>query len=153
MSASHTPARATRARLRVAVMAAVAALALTACGGTSDEGTSTSPSSEATPSPTPTAEPRTPVPAAATVEVSAFEYGYTMSSTEIAAGEVTFELRNDGGTSHDLVLEGGPGGSTAIIGPTETATLTVTLEPGTYVLYCSIGNHRAMGMEIEITVS
>jgi uncharacterized cupredoxin-like copper-binding protein len=53
---------------------------------------------------------------------------------------------------HDLVLEGGPGGGTDIIGPGETASLSVTLEPGSYTLYCSVGNHRALGMEIEITV-
>jgi plastocyanin len=29
----------------------------------------------------------------------------------------------------------------------------VDLEPGTYVLYCSIMNHRAQGMEVTITVT
>jgi uncharacterized cupredoxin-like copper-binding protein len=37
-----------------------------------------------------------------------------------------------------------PGGST---------TLAVTLETGEYVIYCSIANHRAMGMEITIEVT
>jgi plastocyanin len=29
----------------------------------------------------------------------------------------------------------------------------VTLESGDYVFYCSIGNHRSMGMETTVSVS
>ena len=39
------------------------------------------------------------------------------------------------------------------IGPGESTTFRVTLEPGTYVFYCSVGNHRAMGMEVTVTVT
>lgn len=93
-------------------------------------------------------------PADATViDVSAFEFGYRLSSTDIPAGAVSFELSNDGTMAHDLVLEGGPGGGTDVINAGETATLNVTLEAGTYTLFCSVGNHRAQGMEVEITVS
>ncbi|WP_428548684.1 plastocyanin/azurin family copper-binding protein [Profundibacter sp.] len=34
----------------------------------------------------------------------------------------------------------------------EKGALTVTLEPGTYVLYCNIAGHYAAGMWTEITV-
>lgn len=118
--------------------AALLAVALSACGGSTPDDTE------------PTGAP--PAGDATVVTVSATEYAYDMSTTTIPAGAVSFELTNDGMMSHDLVLEGGPGGGTDIIGSGETATLNVTLEPGTYTLYCSVGNHRAQGMEIEITV-
>lgn len=129
-------------KLRKTVALAAAALfaaALSACGG------STPDDSEPTGAP--------PAGDATVVTVSATEYAYDLSTTDIPAGAVTFELTNNGSMSHDLVLEGGPGGGTDIIGAGETATLNVTLEPGTYTLYCSVGNHRAQGMEVEITVS
>ena len=117
--------------------AAMFAIVMTACGGSTPEDT----------------EPTGAPPADATVvTVSATEYAFELSTTTIPAGAVSFELTNNGSMSHDLVLEGGPGGGTEVIGSGQTATLNVTLEPGTYTLYCSVGNHRAQGMEIEITV-
>jgi len=121
------------------LVALVVAAVLAACGGTE---------------PAEPADPGTAPPGDATVvEVSAFEFGYSASVTEVPAGVVAFELTNDGTMRHDLVLTGGPGGATAVIGSGETATLTVELEPGTYTIYCSVSNHRAQGMEFEITVT
>ena len=118
---------------------ALLAMVLSACGGSTPEETESSSAP--------------PAGDATVVTVSATEYAYEFSTTDIPAGAVAFELTNDGSMTHDLVLEGGPGGGTDVIGAGETATLNVTLEPGTYTLYCSVGNHRAQGMEIEITVS
>jgi plastocyanin len=88
------------------------------------------------------------------VTASATEFAYALSQAEFTAGTYTFELINDGSMQHDLVIEG-PGVEAAsdVIGSGESTTLTVDLEPGTYVLYCSIGDHRAMGMEVTITVT
>ncbi|WP_062292940.1 cupredoxin domain-containing protein [Demequina phytophila] len=115
-----------------------ALLALAACGGSDTDAPSVT----------------SPQPADATVvEVSAVEYAFTASETEIDAGSITFELTNEGEMSHDLVLDGDPGGATSVIGPDETDRFTVDLEPGDYTLYCSVGNHRALGMVLTITVS
>lgn len=99
-----------------------------------------------------TAAPGAPT-AAASIDVSAFEFGFTASSESVPAGEITFTLLNTGGMEHDLVLEGVDGAATDILGPTEAGSFTVTLEPGTYTLYCSVGTHRDLGMELEITVT
>lgn len=99
-----------------------------------------------------TAAPGAPT-AAASIDVSAFEFGFTASSETVPAGEITFTLLNTGGMEHDLVLEGVDGAATDILGPTEAGSFTVTLEPGTYTLYCSVGTHRDLGMELEITVT
>ena len=87
------------------------------------------------------------------VSVSAFEYGYELV-TPTTAGTYTFELVNDGSMQHDLVIEGGDAaGATAILTPGGSDAFTVTLEPGTYTLYCSVAGHRAQGMELTFTVS
>jgi len=92
-------------------------------------------------------------PADAThVTVYATEFAYEVSSKTLEEGAVVFDLTNNGTMQHDLVLEGGPGGATKVISPGETDSFFVTLEDGTYTLYCSVGNHRAQGMEFKITV-
>ncbi|WP_156162386.1 cupredoxin domain-containing protein [Demequina iriomotensis] len=89
----------------------------------------------------------------AVLNVSATEYAYALDSTTVPAGTIELVLSNDGTMAHDLVLEGDPGGATAVIEAGESDSFEVTLEPGTYTLYCSVGNHRAQGMEVEFTVS
>jgi len=99
------------------------------------------------------ATPEGSPPADAThVTVSATEYSYEVSSKTLEAGWIVFDLTNNGRMQHNLVLEGGPGGGTDVIDPGETDSLAVTLEPGTYTLFCSIPGHRAQGMEFKITV-
>jgi plastocyanin len=73
----------------------------------------------------------------------------------MAAGEYEFEVTNDGDASHDLVIErdGEDVAATEALSPGGTETLAVTLEPGEYVFYCSVGSHRSMGMEITVTVT
>ena len=36
--------------------------------------------------------------------------------------------------------------------PGDSETLTANLQPGTYTVYCPVGNHREQGMEMTITV-
>jgi plastocyanin len=92
---------------------------------------------------------------AQTVAVSAVDFAFEIDSTELAAGETTIELTNDGGATHNLIVErdGEDVGGTDAIDPGATSSVTVDLEPGEYVFYCSIGNHRAMGMEVAVTVT
>jgi uncharacterized cupredoxin-like copper-binding protein len=83
--------------------------------------------------------------------------GQTISLDQkgLTAGTYDIEVVNDGGATHDLVVEkdGKDIGKTDAIGPGKSTTLTVTLESGDYVFYCSIGNHREMGMETTVSVS
>src|SRR5207253_2046335 len=41
---------------------------------------------------------------------------------------------------------------TKLISPGASSTLTVTLKPGTYELYCTVPGHKAAGMDVKITV-
>jgi len=39
----------------------------------------------------------------------------------------------------------------ANLAPGESGSLTLDLAPGTYVVYCPVGGHRGLGMELEVT--
>ncbi len=90
---------------------------------------------------------------AQTVEVSLTEYQIDMPSS-IAAGAVTFDVTNDGAEIHGFEVEGnGIEEEIEELGAGEAGTLEVDLEPGTYEVYCPVGNHRGMGMELELEVT
>jgi uncharacterized cupredoxin-like copper-binding protein len=78
-----------------------------------------------------------------------------LSEDSFSAGTYTFEVTNTGRMAHDFVVEQGGSdvAATEVLQPGESATLEVELTPGDYVFYCSVGNHRAMGMQTSVTVS
>jgi uncharacterized cupredoxin-like copper-binding protein len=91
-------------------------------------------------------------PAATTVPVSESEFKIVLSSTQLKAGPITFEAKNDGRIPHDLAIKQ-TGDKTKLIQPGGTAELKVTLKAGTYELYCAVSGHEALGMKQNITVS
>jgi len=93
-----------------------------------------------------------PKPAATKVPVSETEFKITLASTNLKAGEITFQAKNDGKIPHDLAIKQ-TGDKTKLIQPGGTAELKVTLKPGTYELYCTVPGHEAAGMRVNVTVS
>jgi len=93
-----------------------------------------------------------PKPQATTVEVSETEFKIALPATQLKAGKITFDVKNDGQIPHDLAIKE-MRAKTKLIPAGGTAELTVTLEPGTYELYCSVPGHEAAGMKLSITVS
>jgi len=91
-------------------------------------------------------------PAASTVQVSEKEFSITLPSTDLKAGEITFQVKNDGKIPHDLAIKE-TGEKTKEIPAGGTAELKATLKAGTYELYCSIPGHEAAGMKLSITVA
>ncbi|WP_158548669.1 plastocyanin/azurin family copper-binding protein [Blastococcus sp. TF02A-26] len=150
-----------RARRVGAGLLAAAALVLTACGSDDDGGNAAADTSSSAPSSSSPSETASGAPGAGatdtvhTLEVTSVDFDYELPSTDLAAGEYTIELTNDGSATHDLVVErdGEDVAGTEDIGPGQSSAVTVTLEPGEYVFYCSIGNHRGMGMEVTVTVT
>jgi uncharacterized cupredoxin-like copper-binding protein len=92
-----------------------------------------------------------PKPQAATDQASETEFKIALGSTELKAGKVTFDVKNDGKIPHDLAIKGGE--KTKLIQPGASAQLTVTLKPGKYHLYCTVPGHEQAGMKVDITVS
>ena len=88
------------------------------------------------------------------VPVSLTEFAIDMPTT-LTAGEVTFAVTNDGAITHSFEIE-----NESIeeeletpLEPGQSGMLTVDLAPGTYEVYCPVGNHAEQGMEIEVTVA
>ena len=91
-------------------------------------------------------------PAATKVPVSETEFKIVAGSTDLKAGEITFEVKNDGKLGHDLAIKE-TGDKTKLIPAGGTAELKVTLKAGKYELYCTVPGHEAAGMKLNITVS
>jgi uncharacterized cupredoxin-like copper-binding protein len=141
---------------------AVTLAALTACGGDDGAEDAAATTSAAAPSSSVAASPSGSDASGAaesgegeTVTATEGEMFIELSEDSLAAGSYSFEVTNDGSATHDFVVErdGSDVAQTDTIAPGASTTLTVDLEPGEYVFYCSIANHRAMGMEVTVTVT
>jgi plastocyanin len=158
------PVVATGRRAACAAAALLLALGPAACGGGSDdtdaeaEGTVATDSAQARSS-SPGASAQTSSSAAeqqaGTITATEADFSITLDEDSLSAGTYEIQVVNEGGATHDLVVErdGEDVAATDAIDPGQTSTLTVTLEPGEYVFYCSVGNHRAMGMETTVVVT
>jgi len=76
------------------------------------------------------------------------------STTELDVGTYTVNVTNDATDPHALQISG-PGLAnerTPALPPGQTAALTVTLQPGSYELFCPVGDHRGRGMDLTVTV-
>ena len=82
------------------------------------------------------------------IVVEGDEYKFLPSSISLTAGEkVKITYKNTGNVPHNLVIDE-LGVETATIVGGKTASVEVTpTKTGTYTFYCSVGNHRALGME------
>jgi plastocyanin len=92
-----------------------------------------------------------PVP----VSVRLSEWTIQLSEATVPAGPVTFTVTNGGSIPHALEVEGqGTERETPQIQPGASATLTLTLEPGAYEIYCPVGDgsHKKLGMETHLKV-
>jgi uncharacterized cupredoxin-like copper-binding protein len=101
---------------------------------------------------TTTAQTTTQAQAAAqTVQVTETEFQIKLAGYKAKAGKFIFQVKNAGKIPHDLAIKGGP--KTELIQPGQSATLTVTLKPGRYHLYCSVPGHEQAGMKVDIALS
>jgi hypothetical protein len=90
------------------------------------------------------------------LQVVAKEFYYVLSRRSLEAGPAVIQLVDFGQDPHDLRVER-VGGThvygTPIIQPGSIYNLDVTLTPGKYELWCSVANHRALGMEAMLVVT
>ncbi|OGM12817.1 hypothetical protein A3A76_00995 [Candidatus Woesebacteria bacterium RIFCSPLOWO2_01_FULL_39_23] len=87
------------------------------------------------------------------VAVEGSEFSFSPSALTVAKGEkVQITFKNTGKFPHNLVISE-LGVSTKTITPGTTDMVEFTADKaGTFTFYCSVGNHRAQGMEGEITI-
>jgi plastocyanin len=119
-------------------------------------GTTSSPTpTTGTPSTTPTssgATGGTTVPAPTTVNVTGGEFYFQPSTITVKKGQtVTIHFTNVSG-SHNWVIDAF-NARTPVIGAGKTADVTfIASKTGSFEYYCSVGNHRAMGMKGTLIV-
>ena len=92
------------------------------------------------------------------VQVTAKEFYYTLSGLSgrsVKAGPAIIQFVNYGEDPHDMRVER-VGGTrvygTPVLQPGGYYNLSVKLLPGKYELWCSIANHRQLGMEATLIV-
>jgi len=93
-------------------------------------------------------------PSGQAVAVVEKEFSIAVATKRLSPGTYTFTIDNRGQASHNLTIEG-PGvktTSSSVVGGGQSGELTVTLAAGSYQLWCSIGSHRAQGMDTTIEV-
>jgi len=110
-----------------------------------------------------------------TIDVTLGQYEMALSRSSAKAGEITFHVHNDAEllvhefvvVKSDLPADGLTVGPDGIVDESqmsvvdeiedmeagESGDLTVTLEPGHYILLCNIENHYGLGMHIDFTVT
>jgi len=127
---------------------ALASFGLVACGGDEEEDSSTSAT---------TALEDGGVDEAVAVALAADPDGalaYEQTEATAPAGDVTIEFDNPAPLGHDVVVEDADGNEIArtdVISE-DPATATGTFEAGDYTFYCSVSNHRDVGMEGTLTI-
>jgi uncharacterized cupredoxin-like copper-binding protein len=146
-------------RARVIVMLSVMTLLAACGGGASSSGTGSSGGGGG----------------GTTVDVTLTEFEVTMSTTDVPAGEVTFNVTNEGTVEHEFVVfqtdlaedalpeasdapevnEDDPQltsmGEVEDVAPGESKSFTATLEAGSYVGICNVETHYDSGMHIDFT--
>jgi uncharacterized cupredoxin-like copper-binding protein len=128
---------------------AAVAVPMVGCGGSSDDDST---SNAATPATTGGGA----AGAGGAVDLTATDFKFDPSEPAVKSGNVTFNLKNDGQTTHSLEIEDVNGEDVEIEGdvsPGASGTLTANLKPGTYEFYCPVDSHKEMGMTGEITVN
>lgn len=91
----------------------------------------------------------------ARLQVVATEYNLELSRPSIKAGRALIELANFGEDPHDLRLKRVGGTKTygiRVVQSGDQALLSTTLRPGRFVLWCSLPEHRRLGMQATLVV-
>ena len=90
----------------------------------------------------------------ATITAKLTEFKITLSPTPVAPGTYSFDAVDAGHTVHSLTISG-PGvnnATTATLHPGQSARLSVTLQAGKYDVFCPVGDHKQLGMDLELTI-
>jgi len=101
--------------------------------------------------------PASASPAPSYVQITEKEFTITLSRLRLHEGSAIVGVLNAGMDNHDLVIQSNAKGSKPIrfsqLSPGSHTSRTIKLAPGHYTLWCSIANHRQLGMVAPLTVT
>jgi uncharacterized cupredoxin-like copper-binding protein len=91
------------------------------------------------------------------VEATLAEWSVTLSQDSVSEGAIAFNVRNTGSMVHRFEVEGnGEEWESEDINPGDEVTMSLSLTPGTYEVYCPIveggEDHEARGMRTTLRV-
>src|SRR5215831_15026573 len=89
------------------------------------------------------------------VGVSEREWSVSLGRLKAPHGRITFYVTNFGQDDHNIMIRkhGYTYGFTGRVPSGGHATITTTLRPGTYSVFCHIPGHRELGMIARLTVT
>ncbi|MGH3669439.1 MAG: cupredoxin domain-containing protein [Pseudonocardiaceae bacterium] len=94
-------------------------------------------------------------PAGHQVSVQMTDFHLALSQQSLPPGTYTFVAVNAGQAPHAIEIDG-PGVSDqrtpGDVQSGQSASMTVTLQPGSYEMYCPVDGHKAKGMDMHFTV-
>ena len=102
----------------------------------------------------PTGSPSTTSPAGTPILVR--DFALDPGALTVTAGAVAMTVTNDGPTVHNVKIRDGAGAvrfGSADLREGESETTIGTLEPGDYVLFCSLAGHESLGIKGTLTVT
>ena len=108
-----------------------------------------------------------------TVATTVKDFAIAMDQATVPSGEVTFDIANEGPSAHEFVVVQSDLAPDALpvadnevqedtldiigeqedIAPSTTPSLTLQLDPGSYVVFCNITSHYEQGMHAALTVT
>ncbi len=96
----------------------------------------------------------TPPASAATIEIRLSEKVIAMPTT-LPAGPATLKVSNVGTMPHNLEIKGMGIDQKwgTLLNPGESQTLSLTLIPGAYQVFCPVGNHADQGESVNVTIT
>jgi hypothetical protein len=97
----------------------------------------------------------TAAPPPARIQVVEREFLLQLSRVVVPAGPALIEVDDYGQDPHDLRLQQvgtAHVAGTPLVAPGGRFQLSVRLQPGTYRLWCAVGNHAALGMTAVLRV-
>ena len=100
--------------------------------------------------------PSSEASAADAIEVSVADFMIEPTDVEVAGPTVTIEVTNDGPTPHNLTVRDADGEvvmATEDLSVGDTETISAELEPGEYVIFCSLAGHESLGMSGSLVVA
>jgi plastocyanin len=90
------------------------------------------------------------------IGVSVADFMIDPTEVEVAGPTVTIDVTNDGPTPHNLTVRDADGDvvmGTEDLSPGDAETISAELEPGEYVIFCSLAGHESLGMSGSLVVT
>ena len=94
--------------------------------------------------------------AAQSIPVTLSEWKLKLGRDTVPAGKITFQVKNEGTMTHGFFVRGnGVQQGSPDIPVGQSGSLTVTLKPGSYTVYCPLADlsHRKAGMLATLVVT